>query len=102
MASDKIQYDDLFASDINKQLKELETGLKSVLETQKAIIKEGSKGGKTAENIERTNKALKESKTTRQGLANVQKQQAQLQKQLAQSTDEEIKALLAYIEMMSR
>lgn len=89
MASDKIKYDDLFASDINKQLKELETGLKAVLETQKAIIKEGSKGGKTAENIEKTNKALKESKQTREGLS-------QVQKQLKKNTDEEVKAKLRF------
>lgn len=78
MASDKVEYKDLFDEDINKRLKDLEDGLKGVLKVQKDIIKESQKGGKTAENIEKTNKALKESKNARKGLTEVQKTQAKL------------------------
>jgi TP901 family phage tail tape measure protein len=78
MASDKVKYNDLFESDIDKKLNDLEKGLKSVLEVQKSIIKEGQKGGKTAENIEKTNAALKESTKARKGLTDVQKIQVKL------------------------
>jgi hypothetical protein len=89
MASDKVEYKDLFGADVISKLKELEDGLKGVLVQQKAIIEQSKKGGNTATNIEKTTKAINESKTARQGLTAVQKQ-------LKQATDEEVKAKLRF------
>ena len=41
--ANKVEFDDLFGSDVLKKLNELEQGLKGVLEAQKEVIKQGSK-----------------------------------------------------------
>jgi hypothetical protein len=94
MAGDKIRYNDIIEADeLIAKLKEIENGLKGVLTQQEAILKNKSKSGgvKEYEDIEKTTKALNDSKTARQGLSEVQKQQENLLKQLKAAQDEEVK-----------
>ena len=82
MASDKIDFEDIFGKDFNKKLDDTIKGFEDLLELNSKMLKQSKKEPKTAENIERITKSVKDSKEAIQGLSEVEKQRIKLQKKL--------------------
>jgi hypothetical protein len=92
MAGEKIKYTDIIEIDeLIKKFGEAEIALKSFLVEKNKLMAGGKKSFNEYEDIEKTNKALNDSKAARVSLNTVQKEQEQLIKQLKAAQDEETK-----------
>lgn len=90
MASDKINFNDLFGKDLIDKLDQFQKGLESLLDTQERFLKQSKKEPKTSENIDKITVSVSKAKGAMEGLSEIQKQRLKIEKRLSDSREEEI------------